>query len=70
LGGGVGFKARFLDLVGRTNFSLVTERLESWEYLALLKPPGDCWSIKFGHKKTLGSDTVFKFSVNFDFGGN
>lgn len=69
LGTGVGMKTKFLDLVGRANFSLTTHVLESWEYVALAKPPGDCWSIKLGHKKTTGSDTVFKLSLNFEFGG-
>lgn len=68
-GTGVGFRTKYLDLVGRTNFSLITEKLESWEYVSSIKPPGDCWSIKFGHKRNLGADTVFKFSLNFDFGG-
>jgi len=68
-GTGLGFKTKLLDLVGRTHFSLVTDRLESWEYVALLKLPGDCFSVEFGHKKTLGSDTKFKLNLNFEFGG-
>jgi LPS-assembly protein len=68
-GTGLGFKTKYLELTGRTNYSIITDRLESWEYLALFKPPGDCWSIKLGHKKTLGSDRVFKFSFNFEFSG-
>jgi LPS-assembly protein len=69
LGTGLGLQTKYLDLGGRTNFSLINEKIESWEYTALIKPPGDCWTIKFGHKQAIGSDTVFKFSFNFEFSG-
>lgn len=66
---GLGFKTKYLNLVGQTNFSLITEKLESWEYIAMFKPPGDCWSINFRNKRTLGSDTDLKLSLDFQFGG-
>jgi LPS-assembly protein len=69
VGTGLGFVTKYFDLVGRTKYSLTTEKLESWEYVAMLKPPGDCWSIRFGHKKVFGADTDFNFSFNFEFGG-
>ncbi|OFZ18564.1 MAG: hypothetical protein A2Z20_10590 [Bdellovibrionales bacterium RBG_16_40_8] len=69
LGTGVGFITKRLDLLGKTNYSIQTAQLENWEYVASVKPPGDCWSIRFGHKKTLGADTVFKISLNFEFNG-
>lgn len=69
LGVGLGFKTRYFDMSGVTNYSMITSRLESWEYVAAIKPPGECWNLQLGHKQTLGSDTVFKINFNFEFGG-
>lgn len=69
LGVGLGFKTKYFDLSGITNFSLITDSLESWEYVASIKPPGDCWSLRVGQKKIIGSDTIFSLNLNFDFGG-
>lgn len=66
---GLGFKAKYLDLVGQANFSLITELLESWEYKAIIKPLGDCWTFNFSQKRTLGSDTLYNLSLDFQFGG-
>jgi LPS-assembly protein len=69
LGAGVGLRTSYLDLTGLANYSLITKIVESWEYIALFKPPGDCWTIKAGHRKTVGADDIFQFSFNFEFGG-
>jgi LPS-assembly protein len=68
-GTGLGFSSKYWDFTGIANYSVITKTVEGWEYIALFKPPGDCWTIKIGHKKTTGADDVFKFSFNFEFGG-
>jgi hypothetical protein len=35
----------------------------------MLKPPGNCWDIRFHHEKMVGGDEQFHFSFNFQFGG-
>lgn len=69
LGTGLGFSSKYWDFTGLANYSVITSKLEGWEYIAFLKPPGECWTIKFGHKKTTGADDVYKISFNFEFGG-
>lgn len=68
---GLGWMYRnpYLELSGRTSYSGVTNRMTGWEYIATFIPPGDCWSIKFGQRKTVGGDVDYNFSFNFDFGG-
>lgn len=68
-GAGLGWATRFVDLVGRAKLSAITNKLEGWEYVAVFKPPGDCWTIKFGQRQTVGSDISYELGVNFLFGG-
>ncbi len=68
-GVGLGFKTKYIELVGRRVFSLVSQSIESWEYDANMKFPGDCLVLRFGQTRQLGSDVKFSASLNFNFGG-
>jgi LPS-assembly protein len=65
----LGVNSRYLGFRGTSNYSFISKNVLNWEYLAILKPPGDCWNIRFGHRKTAGSDIETTLSFNFDFGG-
>lgn len=69
VGVGLGFKTKYLDFNGTTNYLPVTRQIESWKYSIVFKPPGDCWSLNFIHNKTTGSDSNYKVDVNFVFSG-
>ncbi len=69
LGLNLGYVSRFLHLVGGFNFSAVTHTVQSWQYIAKLRPPGGCWGIDIGHHQVIGGDVQLKFNFAFDFGG-
>lgn len=69
VGLGLGFKTKYFDLKGTTNYLPVAKQIESWEYSSIFKPPGDCWSINLIHHKTTGSDSKYKININFVFSG-
>ncbi len=69
LGLGLGFKSRYLDLVGRVDYSSTRQTIQSWEYTAYLHPPGNCWVIRFQQRQVLGGDMQFGMNFNFIFGG-
>lgn len=66
---GLGFKSQHLDLVGELNYSVETASLQSWQYKATFKGPGDCWAIAINHGKVIGGEAVLSFNFNFNFGG-
>lgn len=67
---GLGFSTRFLTLQGQVDYSAVTKELTSWQYVADLMPPGNCWTIRLGHRQVIGGDPEFRFNMAFDFGGD
>lgn len=66
---GVGWVSRYWDMVANLDYSLVTEELQSWDYITRIKPPGNCWYIELMHKQILGGDVNFKANVSFNFDG-
>ena len=64
-----GIVSRHIDFVGSVDYSLVTRALQAWEYIANIRPPGDCWGIRLGHKQIIGGDIQFNFNFDFKFGG-
>jgi LPS-assembly protein len=64
IGFGSGITGKFISLEARVDYSSVTSKILSWQYLALLKPPGDCWGIELGQKQEIGSDET-KLILNF-----
>jgi LPS-assembly protein len=66
---GLGFKTKYLDFVGRRLFSLVSNSIETYEFIANAKFPGDCLVLSIGEQQNVGSDTRFSASLNFNFGG-
>ena len=66
---GVGFQSKYADFTGKVNFNVLSSEFDSWDYVVDFKPPGDCWTIKLGHKQESGADDSYKFSINFEFGG-
>lgn len=69
IGLGAGFNLKYLDAAGSIDFSAVTHQVQSWSYLANLRPPGHCWVITIEHKQVLGGDRQIRGSLAFDFGG-
>lgn len=69
LGFGAGVRTKYLDASGQMDYSAISHRVISWHYVADLKPPGDCWIIRIGHKQVIGGDPEFRFNMSFDFGG-
>ncbi len=69
IGFGLGFRTKYLDLSGQIDYSAVTDKVLSWQYIADLKPPGNCWTIRIGHKEVIGGMPEFRFNMSFDFGG-
>jgi LPS-assembly protein len=68
-GVGLGSKFKWIDLKGQAIYSPISKKFDGWEYAALFKPPGECFTIKFAQKQTVGSDIDYDFSFNFEFGG-
>lgn len=66
---GVGQQAKYFGIYGRANFSNITKEFEGWEYIATLKPPGECWTIDFEQSESVSAETKTKFNLNFEFGG-
>lgn len=69
IGFGAGFRSRYLDASGQVDYSAITHKVVSWQYVADLKPPGNCWMIRLGHRQVIGGDPEFRFNMSFDFGG-
>lgn len=65
---GLGTKFKYIDFSGTANFSAISNEFSGWEYVAVIKPPGECFSLKFGQRRTVGSDIKYKVSFNFLFG--
>jgi LPS-assembly protein len=70
LGFGAGFFAKYLNFSGQVDYSGITRDIVSWQYIADLKPPGDCWIIRVGYKQVIGGDPELRFNMSFDFGGD
>ncbi len=68
-GAGLGWKSGYVDIVGKAKYSAITWKLEGWQYAAVIKPPGDCWTIKFGQSQSVGADVEYELGLNFLFGG-
>lgn len=68
-GAGLGWKSAYVDVVGKAKYSAITWKLEGWEYATIIKPPGDCWTIKFGQSQSVGADVEYELGLNFLFGG-
>ncbi|MGE3386281.1 MAG: LPS-assembly protein LptD [Bdellovibrionales bacterium] len=69
IGGGLGYKSRFFDLGGQIDYSAVSDKILSWQYVVDLKPPGNCWTVRFGHRQVIGGEPELRFNMSFDFGG-
>lgn len=65
----VGLVSRYLNLVGQVDYSNITHKIQSWQYLAEIKPPGECWGFQIGHRQVINADIQFTFNFNFNFGG-
>ncbi len=70
IGLGLGLDSRYAGLEGQVDYSAVSSKILSWQYVALLKPPGNCWTIRLGHKQVIGGEPEFRFNFSFDFGGS
>jgi hypothetical protein len=68
-GGGLGFTSKYLDLGGLIDHNQLTGRTQSFEGFAILRPPGNCWNIKFVGRQDLGGDRSVHLSFAFDFSG-
>lgn len=66
---GLGLNSKYVNLNGHVDFNLVTSKVSKWSYTAIIKPPGDCWSIIFYQIKNLSSPIISKIDFKFNFGG-
>ncbi len=70
------FNTKYVNLLGRIEHDSLYQSkpegqqksIKAWAIAALLKPPGDCWSILLVSENT-GKDTVYNFAFNFVFDG-
>lgn len=69
IGLNLGIKNDFLDLVGSMNYNGLSYEITPWAVKAKVTPPGDCWSITFEVFKAVNSTPIFKFLLDFEFGG-
>lgn len=70
VGLGVGLTTPYWDLLANLDYSRITGKLQSWNYITRFKPPGDCWYIEVLHQQILGGDVNLKANVSFSFGGD
>lgn len=71
IGSGVGFTSRYLHLAAQMDYSLITNAVRSWKYIAQFITPGQCWGIRISHEHVLGAqDNLFHIGFDFDFGGS
>lgn len=68
---GMGVSTKYVDLSASINFSprIQPTGLQSFSYVATLKPPGNCWHLQLQGSQALGGQTAFKFNFAFDFAG-
>ncbi len=69
IGLGMGFTSKYLTMSGQLDYSNVNFRIQSWQYLASINPPGNCWNIDIIHQQVLGGDSRVNISFNFKFDG-
>jgi LPS-assembly protein len=69
LGIGAGIHTPYADLEGVIKKSLLNGSTPSWGLIANLKPPGNCWAIRFILNQEIGLKPSFHFNMAFDFGG-
>lgn len=69
IGLGLGFDTKYVGFSGQFDYSAVTSRIQSWRYVALFKPPGNCWTIRLDQWQLVGAPPEFHFTVAFNFGG-
>jgi LPS-assembly protein len=70
-GAGLGFTSKYFDIGGLVDYSpfYPAHPIQSFDYFVVLRPPGNCWHIKFEQRQDLGGETVIKFTFNLDFTG-
>lgn len=69
IGLSLGWNSTYLNLVGGFDFSSITSKIFSWQFVAQIKPPGNCWDITFSQYKLPEGTPDWDFGVNFKFGG-
>lgn len=65
----LGWLSKYLNLLGGFDYSRITSKIFSWKYEAQIKPPGNCWDIRFSQLQLPEGKPEFEFGVNFQFGG-
>lgn len=69
VGLGFGFLTTYLEAASQLEYSDITKRIQSWQYILRFRPPGNCWVINFEHRTDFGGDNSFHAGLNFNFGG-
>lgn len=69
IGINLGIKNDFIDIVGSLNYNNLSYEITPWAIKTIINPPGDCWSITFEVFKAVNSTPIFKFNLDFEFGG-
>lgn len=69
IGLNLGIKNDFIDIVGSLNYNGLSYEVTPWALKTKITPPGDCWSITFEVFKAVNSDPIYKFNLDFEFGG-
>lgn len=70
-----GLVTKYLNLVNRFVFdgnppkAKQNKALKSWAYIAQIKPPGECWSIRLINYLPVDGDTRFSLDFQFPFDG-
>ena len=71
LGAGIGLGYSWVRLGGNLEYNAITFERNSWSYDFRLKPPKDCWEIRFRQQKIAGIEDMFwNFSFQMDFGSS
>lgn len=67
----IGYVGRQFTIAGGLNYNLSKEPyvIQSWQYTAIYRPYGGCWSVQIGHHQVIGGQSQLRFNFAFDFGG-
>ncbi len=68
-GWGIGTTGKYFELQSQFDYEARTWKLQSFSYALAIRPPGNCWLIKFVQSQVVNGDLNTTAAVAFDFGG-
>lgn len=72
-GAGLGYTSRYFEVGGKIDYSTTAEPnhwvIQSYDVFAILRPPGNCWHLRFNGHQDLGGASSWRVNFAFDFTG-